>query len=70
MKDDDDVEAPVYLDGTPVPSSEVADVHAAVLSGEMEIEISDEALASMKEMGLSPDDIRNMLLSSMKKAAS
>ncbi len=70
MNDNDDVKAPTYLDGTPVPSSEIADVHAAVLNGEMQIEICDEALASMKEMGVSPEDILNILLSSMKKAAS
>lgn len=64
------VEAPTHLDGTPVDRCEAATLHARLTAGEMKIEITDEVAATMKEAGLTTEDIRKMLLASTRKTMS
>lgn len=68
--DPKDVSAPTHLDGTPVDKEEAARVHAGLVSGEMEVHASPEALAEMEKAGLSLEDIKEMLIAASRKTMS
>lgn len=64
------VTAPTHRsDGTPVSSEELARVHEKLLSGEMKIEFAPGAEEDLAKAGISKDDMKKMLLGSMKKGA-
>lgn len=68
--DPKDVEAPTHLDGSPVDKEEAARVHAGLVSGEIEVRATPEALADMEEAGFSLEDIKEMLIAGNRKTMS
>jgi len=66
----EDVEAPTHLDGSPVDNEEAARAHAGLVSGEIEIVMVDGVEDELEAMGLSPEDIRAMLITSTRKTMS
>jgi hypothetical protein len=66
----EDVSAPTHLDGTPVDKEEAANMHAKLVSGEMNVLMADGMEEQLAEMGLTADDIRQMLIAAAKKTMS
>lgn len=62
-----DADAPETLDGSPVDKEEAARVHAGLLSGEVKIEIAPCVAEEMEKSGLTVEDLKEMLIQSMKK---
>lgn len=66
----DSVEAPTHMDGTPVDKEEAARMHAGLVSGEIAVQVHPEAMAEMEAMGMTIDDIRQLLINASKKTMS
>lgn len=69
-KSEPTAEAPTHLDGSPVDKDEAARVHAGLVSGEMKIEMAPGVAEELAAMGLTPEDIRKMMIASTKKTMS
>jgi hypothetical protein len=60
VTDDDDI----------LPPEEAAILHARLVSGEMKIEIGDDVAKEIDSMGITPEDLRDMLTQAAKKSLS
>jgi hypothetical protein len=69
-KDFDGVSAPTHLDGSPVDKDEAARVHSGLVTGEMKVEMAEGVAEELEALGLTPDDIKQMLIAAAKKTMS
>jgi hypothetical protein len=65
-----DVGIPEDLDGNPISPEEAQRVHQALKTGSMSIEITPGVAEKLSELGLSADDLKEVLLEANKKALS
>lgn len=64
------VSAPKTMDGDPVDKEEAARTHAGLVSGEIKMVFGPEALEEMKAIGITEDQVREMIIASTKKTMS
>lgn len=66
----DGVEAPTRLDGQTIDAAEASRMHAALASGEMNIECGPGVLEQLEALGLTREVIREQMMASLRKVLS
>lgn len=64
------VSAPKTVDGDPIDKEEAARAHAGLVSGELKMVFGPEALEEMKAIGITEDQVREIIIASTKKTMS